>query len=140
MGKRFDSSSDQFVRLSLSLERSNATLVFGSDFPVESPSIFEGFFSSISRLDASLNSPHGPEGWFPSQRLTRTQTLKAFTSSASFGQFEENFGGSLSPGKRADFVVLDRDVMDERRTGLLEVRETKVLSTWIDGQVVWRRV
>lgn len=64
--------------------------------------------------------------------------MKAFTLSASFGQFEEHLGGSLSVGKRADLVVIDRDVMDER-VGVQEVRETKVLNTLIDGMAVWSR-
>jgi predicted amidohydrolase YtcJ len=71
---------------------------------------------------------------FPEQRLTRAQALKGMTLDAAYASFSENTLGSLTPGKRADFVVLDRDIMT---VPLSEILETKVSATVIDGEVMY---
>jgi predicted amidohydrolase YtcJ len=48
----------------------------------------------------------------------------------------ENSVGSLEPGKRADFIVLDKDVM---QIDAVEIPSIKVLQTWLDGELVWQR-
>jgi len=52
------------------------------------------------------NSPHGKQGWFPQQRLTRAQALKGMTLDAAYASFSEDRLGSLTKGKLADFVSL----------------------------------
>lgn len=71
---------------------------------------------------------------FPEQRLTRAQALKGMTLDAAYASFSEDTLGSLTPGKKADFVVLDRDIMT---VPFSEILETKVRTTVIDGQVVY---
>ncbi|PWN53746.1 hypothetical protein IE53DRAFT_309695 [Violaceomyces palustris] len=122
-----------------SLIQHNATLALGSDFPVELPNPLHGIYSAISRLDADGDSPAGPGGWFPKERLTREEALRGFTSFVSYAQYEEHLGGSLAKGKRADFVVLDRDIMDEERVTPIMVRNAVVEITAIDGKVVYNR-
>ena len=58
------------------------------------------------------------------------------TLDAAYAAFAEDTLGSLAPGKRADFVVLDRDIMDEGRP-FSEILETKVTATVIDGKLVF---
>lgn len=72
----------------------------------------------------------------PQQRLSRAQALRGFTLAAAHAQFEEHIEGSLLPGKRADFVVLDRDIMDER-VPLADVRSARVLATIINGKTAF---
>jgi len=123
-----------------SLLSANATLAFGSDFPVEAPNPFHGIYSAITRKDPQGQSPRGPEGWFPEQRLTRMQALRAFTTAAAYAQFEERQkGGTLDIDAAADFIVVDRDIMNEKKVSRAELRETRVLATVIDGQIVWQR-
>jgi predicted amidohydrolase YtcJ len=69
---------------------------------------------------------------FPDERLTRTQALKGMTFDAAYASFAEDDIGSLVPGKKADFVVLDRDIMN---VPIGKVLETKVLATVVDGRV-----
>jgi predicted amidohydrolase YtcJ len=71
---------------------------------------------------------------FPEQRLTRAQALKGMTLDAAYASFSENTMGSLTPGKKADFVVLDRDIMTVPFSDILE---TKVSATVIDGEVMY---
>ncbi|HEU5181682.1 MAG TPA: amidohydrolase [Candidatus Polarisedimenticolia bacterium] len=85
---------------------SGAHLSFGSDAPIESWNPFKGLFAAVTREDESLN-PQG--GWLPEQRLTREEALRAFTVGAAYAAFEEGEKGTLTAGKLADLVVLDRD-------------------------------
>ncbi|KAJ7072616.1 amidohydrolase 3 [Mycena amicta] len=109
-------------------------LPLGSDFPVEGVNPLMGFYAAVSRLAADGTSPHGSEGWFPDERLTRAQALKGMTLDAAYASFAENELGSLSVSKRADFVLLDRDIM---QVHVGEILQTKVLATVIDGKVAY---
>ena len=71
---------------------------------------------------------------FPDQRLTREQALKGMTYDAAYAAFAEDAIGSLVPGKKADFVILDRDIMTVPES---EILGTKVTATVIDGEVVY---
>ncbi|KAI9061249.1 hypothetical protein FKP32DRAFT_1613179 [Trametes sanguinea] len=114
----------------------SGVLPLGSDFPVEGINPLLGFYAAVARLDTEGKSPHGEGGWYPSERLTRAQALKGMTLDAAHASFAEDTLGSLVPGKRADFVVLDRDIMDERRP-FGEILEARVRATVIDGKVAF---
>ncbi|KAH9837926.1 amidohydrolase family-domain-containing protein [Rhodofomes roseus] len=114
---------------------SNKVLPLGSDFPVEGIKPLLGFYAAVSRLDGRGESPHGPGGWFPSERLTRAQALKGMTFDAAYASFAEGDLGSLSVGKKADYVVLDRDIMNEG-AAFTDILATQVRATVIDGRVL----
>ncbi|AHG89988.1 Amidohydrolase 3 [Gemmatirosa kalamazoonensis] len=103
----------------------------GSDFPVEQVNPLISFHAAVSRQDAR-NWPAG--GWLPEQRMTRGEALKSMTLWPAFAAFQERDMGSLTPGKYADFVVLDRDIM---RVPDDQILGTRVLSTWMGGRVVY---
>jgi predicted amidohydrolase YtcJ len=110
---------------------SGARLAFGSDFPVEAINPMLGLFAAVTRQDAE-GQPEG--GWFPEERVTREEALRGFTLEAAHAAFMEERVGSLETGKQADFVVLDRDIMQVPAADILE---TRVLETWVDGKVVF---
>ncbi|EIW76728.1 hypothetical protein CONPUDRAFT_139452 [Coniophora puteana RWD-64-598 SS2] len=112
----------------------NHVLPLGSDFPVEGINPLLGFYAAVARLSVTGDSPHGVKGWYPGQKLTRTQALKGMTLDAAYASFAEDKIGSLEIGKRADFVILDRDIMKVPQS---EILGTKVQATVIDGQVVY---
>jgi predicted amidohydrolase YtcJ len=103
----------------------------GSDFPVERVNPLISFHAAVSRQDAN-NWP--PGGWFPEQRMTRDEALKAMTIWPAFAAFQEHDLGSLTPGKYADFVVLDQDIM---RAPVETILSTHVISTWVGGKMVY---
>ncbi|KAF5391967.1 hypothetical protein D9757_003282 [Collybiopsis confluens] len=109
-------------------------LPIGSDFPVEGVNPLLGFYAAVSRLSVDGTSPHGEQGWYASEALSRAQALKGMTLDAAYASFSENELGSLTKGKKADFVVLDRDIM---RVPFKEILETKVLATVVDGKVAY---
>lgn len=110
-----------------------ALLAFGSDYPVESSSPFAGIAAAISREDAQGQPPGG---WMPAQKLTIVEALAAFTTGAAYAGFAEDRLGSLQPGKFADFLLIDRDVMTAPAN---EIRGTQVMETWMGGKRVWVR-
>jgi len=105
----------------------------GSDFPVEYVDPLISFKASVSRQDAK-GWPVG--GWFPEQRMTREEALKSMTIWPAYAAFQERELGSLTPGKHADFVVLDQDLLRIPDAMLSQVR---VRSTWFAGRKVYER-
>ncbi|KIK58357.1 hypothetical protein GYMLUDRAFT_695192 [Collybiopsis luxurians FD-317 M1] len=87
------------------------------------------------RTDKSGNSPHEENGWFPEQKLTRIEALRGMTIDPAYASFTEDILGSLEPGKKADFVVLGKDIM--KVDDVKQVLDTKVLATVLDGEVVF---
>jgi predicted amidohydrolase YtcJ len=116
-----------------SLLQTGVIIPDGSDFPVERVSPLFSFHAAVSREDDD-NWP--PGGWFPEQKMTRDEALKAMTIWAAFAGFQEQSMGSLTPGKLADFVVLDRDIMTVPVQSILG---TNVLATYIAGRPVYTR-
>ena len=108
-----------------------AHLAFGSDSPVESFNPFLGIHAAVTRRRAD-GSPQ-PDGWYPEQRLTVAEAVHGFTLGAAYASYEEARKGSLAPGKLADLIVLDRDIFT---IDPMEIAETIVLATMIDGQWV----
>jgi predicted amidohydrolase YtcJ len=114
-----------------SLRNSGVIIPNGSDFPVESTNPLVSFHSFVTRQDAE-GWPDG--GWFPEQRLTREEALKSVTIWPATAAFMEDQAGSIEVGKLADFVILDRDIMQVRAEEILDVR---VLRTVVGGRSVY---
>ena len=115
-----------------SLLNTGVVIPNGSDFPVEAVNPLISFHSFVSRQDAE-NFP--PGGWMPEQRTTRQEALWSITLWPAYAAFMENESGSLTAGKYADFVVLDRDIMTSAPEDILR---TRVLLTVLGGKPVYR--
>jgi predicted amidohydrolase YtcJ len=105
----------------------------GSDFPVEHVNPLISFHAAFSRQDAK-NWPVG--GWLPQERMTREEALKSMTIWAAYAGFMEKEVGSLEPGKYADFVILDQDIMQVPAELVLQ---TRVLATYLGGTPAYER-
>jgi hypothetical protein len=105
----------------------------GTDAPVERVNPMIGFHAAITRQDAD-GWPAG--GWFPAQRMTREEALEAMTIWPAYAGFMEGVAGSLTPGKYADFTVLDQDIMTVAPERILA---TNVVMTVLGGQTVYER-
>ena len=104
----------------------------GSDFPVEAVNPLISFHAFITRQDAD-NYP--PGGWMPEQRTTRQEALWSITLWPAYASFMEKESGTLTAGKFADFVVLDRDIMTVAPE---EILRTRVLMTVLAGRTVYK--
>jgi predicted amidohydrolase YtcJ len=91
-------------------------LAFGSDFPVESPDPRRGLHAAVTRQDAA-GAP--PGGWFPEQRLSLAEALRAFTTGAALAAFGEAELGCLARGQLADLTIFDRDLGAGPPAGIL---------------------
>ncbi len=103
----------------------------GSDFPVESPNPLWGFHAAVTRQD---KDNHPDAGWFPEQRMSREEALRAFTIEGAYAAFAEKDRGSLENGKLADFVILSDDIMTIPVERLRNVHVTK---TVVGGRIVF---
>jgi len=116
-----------------SLLDSGAVLAFGTDVPVESSNPFPGLAAAMTREDAA-GQPFG--GWMPAERLSREQAWQAYTVGAAYAAFAEDRLGSLEPGKRADFLIIDQDILLATPA---QIRKMQVMQTWIGGKPAYVR-
>jgi predicted amidohydrolase YtcJ len=114
-----------------SLLNTGVVIPSGTDFPVEEVNPLLTFHAAVTRQDPT-NWPVG--GWYPEQKMTREEALQSITIWPAYAGFQESMLGSLTPGKYADFVVLDRDIM---RIPDTEILATRVISTWVGGKRVY---
>ncbi len=140
-----------------SLLQTGVIIPCGSDFPVEQPGPLLGVYAAVTRRDASgrprsaadlkedlfelsaagiVNPSAFEGGWYATERMTLAEVLKGFTIWAATAAFEENFKGSLTVGKLADFIVLSQPVDAHDPEGILA---TKVDATYIGGEKVYDR-
>lgn len=113
------------------LRDAGTRLALGSDFPVESVDPRLGLYAATTRSDAN-GQPMG--GWMPQEKLTPYEALRGFTLDAAYAGFAENDVGSLTPGKRADFVVLAEDPL---AVPAAQLRSLTVRATYVDGRAVY---
>lgn len=85
-----------------------------------------------AEAQSTINDP--PQPRYPNESLSRTQALKGMTLDAAYASFAENELGSLSPGKKADYVIFDKDIMT---IPIHQILEAKVKATVIDGEAVY---
>lgn len=111
----------------------NAVIAAGSDFPVESPNPFFGLHASITRQDHK-NSPQG--GWFADEKMTPLESFKSFTLDAAYSGHQENIIGSLAKGKKADFILLDKNLFTIPEQDIWTI---KVDKTWVNGKLVYKK-
>lgn len=105
----------------------NGKVALGTDFPVEKVNPMLTFYAAVARKDTKGY----PDGGFEIENgLTREETLKGMTIWAAYANFEENEKGSIEPGKFADFVILDKDIM---KIDLDKIPDIKVKETWLNG-------
>ena len=111
----------------------NAVIAAGSDFPVESPNPFFGLHASITRQDHK-NSPQG--GWFADEKMTPLESFRSFTLDAAYSGHQENIIGSLAKGKKADFILLDKNLFTIPEQDIWTINVDK---TWVNGKLVYKK-
>ena len=111
----------------------NGWLPLGTDFPVENINPMYTFYAAVERKDLK-GMP--AKGFQMENALTREQALRGMTIWAAKANFEEKEKGSIEPGKYADFVILDNDIMKVSGSQLPTV---KVLKTYINGEKVYEK-
>ncbi len=134
-------SDDQFQRYwrYRSLRERGVRLTWGSDFPASGPGL-DGM-APLLQMEVGMTrqepgDPNAPVQPRASERLSLEDMLRGYTIDAAYQLHMEDEIGSIEVGKRADFVVLERDLFS---VPVHEIHTVEVHSTWLDGEVVYSK-
>jgi len=119
----------RYLYAARSLRDAGALIVGGSDWSVSSFNAFEAMERAITRAEA-----RGKEPLLPEQSLRIQDAVDAYTINAAYALKQERTTGSLEPGKRGDFIVIDRDIF---AIDPFDLHLTRVLLTYLDGREVY---
>ncbi|HWM29858.1 MAG TPA: amidohydrolase [Woeseiaceae bacterium] len=113
-----------------------AVVCFGSDSPGTNASRYYlnpmlGLYAAVTRKTLS-GQPEG--GWFPQEKLTVEEAIKAYTLNTAYAAYEEDIKGSITVGKLADFVILSDNLLTMNPDN---IKDVKVLTTVVGGKVVY---
>lgn len=121
-----------------SLLDNGAMLSFGSDWPGTSAALYHMhpkylIYAAVARKTLK-GTPE--EGWFPVQKISVEESIKAYTINNAVAAFEGDSRGSLEAGKLADITVFDKNIIEIPEK---EILNTEVTYTIVDGKIVFER-
>ncbi|HEX5884608.1 MAG TPA: amidohydrolase [Pyrinomonadaceae bacterium] len=121
-----------------SIQKSGAVLSFGTDWPGTSASEYPinpmlGLYAAVTRQTIT-GQPAA--GWFPNERITIEEAIRAYTLNTAYANFEEQSKGSIEVGKLADLAVLSKNLL---KVAPKEFLTTEVLYTIVGGKVVYTK-
>jgi predicted amidohydrolase YtcJ len=119
----------RYIYAARSLRDAGAMIVGGSDWSVSTFNPFEAMEHAVTRAQE-----RGQEPLFPEEGIRLQDIVDGYTINAAYALKQEKTTGSLEPGKRGDFIVLDRDIFT---IDPFDLHETKVLDTYVDGREVY---
>jgi predicted amidohydrolase YtcJ len=121
-----------------SLLDNGATLSFGSDWPGTSAALYHMHPKYLIYAAVARKTVRGiPEGgWFPEQRISVEDALRAYTINNAYACFEDDIRGSLEKGKLADITVFDRNLLTIPED---EILQAEILNTIIDGKIIFEK-
>ena len=122
-----------------SIQASGAVLCFGTDWPGTSASEYPinpmlGLYAAVTRQTLT-GQPAG--GWFPDERISIEDAIRAYTLNTAYANFEEKSKGSIEVGKLGDLTVLSKNLL---KVAPKELLTTDVLFTIVDGKVVYQKL
>ena len=122
-----------------SVQASGAVLCFGTDWPGTSASEYPinpmfGLYAAVTRQTLT-GQPAG--GWFPDERISIEDAIRAYTLNTAYANFEEKSKGSIEVGKLGDLTVLSKNLL---KVAPKEFLTTDVLFTIVDGKVVYQKL
>jgi predicted amidohydrolase YtcJ len=104
---------------------------FGSDWTVGPLNPLDGIYAAVTRR---TTDGKWPEGWFPEEKITVEEAIKAYTLTNAYAAFEENEKGSIVIGKVADMVTLSDNIL---LVDPVRIKDAKVVMTMVGGTIVY---
>lgn len=129
--KRLGTTRSRAAYAFRSLLDAGATLAFGSDWTVAPLNPLLGIKAAVTRQTVDGRHPHG---WVPEQKISLDEAIRAYTLGSALAEFTESSKGTITPGKLADLVVLDRDIYALEASGIDEAR---VVMTILGGKIIY---
>lgn len=126
------------------LRDKGATLSFGSDWPGTAASYYpinpiSGLYAAVTRQTVKRTPA---AGWFPEEKISVEEAIKAYTWGSAYAGFEENIKGTITAGKLADITVLDLNLLRTKPADWMGERgnlKVKTLYTIMGGRIVYER-
>lgn len=118
------------------LRTGGARLTFNADNPGSDHSIFYGLHAAITRQDKQLQPPGG---WYPAERLTIEEAIRAYTSWSAYAAFREDQTGIIAKGRWADLTVMDIDPFALAGSAPEKILAGRIRATIVSGKVVYQR-
>ena len=109
---------------------SGVLVASGTDSPVTPYMPFPSLWASIVRRTEVRGTQMGTE-----QCITREEAIRLYTINGAYHTFEEDIKGSIEPGKLADMIIIDRDILE---CPVDDIRDTRVLRTFLGGKTVFK--
>ena len=138
MEERIGSERSEGAYAFNSILESGAMLSFGTDWPGTAAAEYHispmyGLYAAITRKTMT-GEPE--DGWFPEERISMEEAIRAYTLNTAYANFEDDIKGSITPGKLADITVLDQNLFEVDPMNLPDV---EVLYTIVDGDIVYEK-
>ncbi len=130
--KRLDEKRLKGTYAFRSLLDAGANLAFGTDWYVAPLNPMFGIYAAVTRRTLDDKNPNG---WIPEQKITVEEAVSAYTYGSAYAEFQETAKGTIAVGKLADFVILSDDIFTINPN---EIRNIKVLTTVVDGRIVYQ--
>jgi predicted amidohydrolase YtcJ len=108
-------------------------LAFGTDWNVAPLNPMFGLYAAVTRRTLDGKNPNG---WVPEQKITLKEAIEAYTMGSAYAEFQENVKGSITTGKYADIVIVDRDLFS---IDPVQIQDAKVVLTIVGGKIVWQQ-
>ncbi|HSE31235.1 MAG TPA: amidohydrolase [Pyrinomonadaceae bacterium] len=137
MEERIGAERSKYAYAFKSIQDSGAILCFGTDWPGTSASEYPinpmlGLYAAVTRQTLG-GEPKS--GWFPAERITIEEAIRAYTYNTAYANFEETIKGSIEVGKLADVTVLSKNLL---KVAPREFLTTEVVYTIVNGKVVYQ--
>jgi predicted amidohydrolase YtcJ len=121
-----------------SIQQSGAVLSFGTDWPGTAAAEYPinpmlGLYAAVTR-QTTKGEPK--EGWFPDERISIEDAIRAYTLNTAYANFEDKIKGSIRAGKFADLTVLSGNLLEMKPA---EYVNTQVLYTVVGGKIVYQK-
>jgi predicted amidohydrolase YtcJ len=116
-----------------SLLEGGASLVCGSDWTVAPLDPLAGIYAAVTRR--TLDGVH-PQGWVPQEKISLEEAIKGYTLNGAYSEFAEDRKGSITPGKLADLVVINRNLFE---IPVEDINQVRVKMTVSGGRIVYQR-
>jgi len=116
-----------------SLLDSEAILAFGTDWTVAPLDPMLTIYAAVTRR--TLDGKH-PNGWVPEQKISVDEAVRAYTLGSAYAEFQDKVKGTLTAGKYADLVMLDKNIFEMNPN---DIPTTKVVMTILDGKIVYKQ-
>ena len=113
-----------------SLLEAGATLAFGTDWTVAPLNPMISIYAAVTRRTLDDKNP---DGWVPEQKISVEEAVHAYTVGSAYAEFAEKVKGTVTSGKLADIVILDKNIFE---IDPVQIQNAKVVLTIMDGRVV----